>query len=90
MAYYLSEIIHYVLHPQNFLLFGIGLLIICTISFIDDIVDLSKKIRIFFHFVSVTLLMVFVNAFGMAFNFDKNLETPKINKHTSSWSILMG
>ncbi len=47
----------------NFWIFGAGLLIICTISFIDDVVDLSSKIRLIFHFISVTLLLYFLNAF---------------------------
>ena len=48
---------------QNELLFGIGLLLLCTISFLDDLYDLSSKIRIVFHFISVTLLLAFLNAF---------------------------
>ena len=47
----------------NFWLFGVGLLLICTISFIDDIIDLSSKIRLVFHFISVTLLLYFLNIF---------------------------
>ena len=47
----------------NFWIFGIGLLLICTISFIDDVVDLSSKIRLVFHSVSVTLLLYFLNVF---------------------------
>lgn len=47
----------------NFWFFGLGLLLICTISFVDDILDLSSKIRLVFHFVSVTLLLYFLNAF---------------------------
>ena len=47
----------------NFWIFGAGLLIICIISFIDDIIDLSSKIRLFFHFISVTLLLYSINAF---------------------------
>ncbi|QDP85853.1 glycosyltransferase family 4 protein [Chryseobacterium sp. SNU WT5] len=49
----------------NFWIFGAGLLLICMISFIDDIIDLSSKIRLLFHFVSVTLLLFFVNAFQL-------------------------
>ena len=49
--------------PQNFLIFGAGLLAISTISFIDDIIDLSSKIRLFFHFIAVTLLLFFLQAF---------------------------
>ena len=50
-----------ILSPQNYLIFGIGLLAICTISFIDDILDLSSKIRLVFHFLSVSLLLYFIN-----------------------------
>ena len=49
----------------QYLFFGIGLLSICTISFIDDIVDLSSKIRLVFHVISVTLLLYFLNAFQL-------------------------
>lgn len=49
---------------QNFLIFGLGLLVICAISFVDDILDLSRKIRLLFHFIAVTLLMIFLNAYG--------------------------
>ena len=49
----------------NFWLFGLGLLLICTISFIDDIIDLSSKIRLLFHFVSVSLLLYFLNLFHL-------------------------
>lgn len=49
--------------PFNYLTYGAGMLAICTISFIDDIVDLSSKIRLLVHFLSVTLLLLFLNAF---------------------------
>ena len=48
---------------QNELLFGIGLLLLCTISFLDDLYDLSSKIRIVFHIISVSFLLAFLNAF---------------------------
>ena len=51
--------------PQNYSIFGIGLLAICIISFIDDILDLSSKIRLVFHFISVSLLLYFINAFQL-------------------------
>ena len=47
----------------NYWIFGTGLLIICIISFVDDIIDLSSKIRLSFHFVSVTLLLYSINVF---------------------------
>ncbi|ACU08374.1 glycosyl transferase, family 4 [Flavobacteriaceae bacterium 3519-10] len=46
---------------HNFLMFGIGLLLICIISFIDDVTDLSSKIRLAFHVVVVTFLMLFLD-----------------------------
>lgn len=49
----------------HYLPFGIGLGVICTISFIDDIVDLSRMIRVLFHFISVSLLLYFLNAFEL-------------------------
>ena len=63
-----GKLVHLTLHNQvaenqNYLLFGIGLLLLCTISFLDDLYDLSSKIRIVFHFISVTLLLAFLNAF---------------------------
>ncbi|WP_417431775.1 MraY family glycosyltransferase [Halpernia sp.] len=54
---------------QDFLLnywqFGLGLFLISAISFIDDVMDLSNKIRILFHFISVGLLLYFINAFQL-------------------------
>ena len=63
-----GKLVHLPIHDQaaenhNYLLFGIGLLLLCTISFLDDLYDLSSKIRIVFHFISVTLLLAFLNAF---------------------------
>lgn len=49
----------------NFWIFGAGLLTICIISFIDDMMDLSTKIRLVFHFISVTLLLFFLNVFQL-------------------------
>ena len=49
----------------NFWIFGAGLLTICFISFVDDLMDLSTKIRLIFHFIAVTLLLFFLNAFQL-------------------------
>ena len=49
----------------NYGIFGLGLLLICTISFIDDVIDLSSKIRLVFHFVSVSLLLYFLQTFQL-------------------------
>ncbi|MCW3159866.1 MraY family glycosyltransferase [Chryseobacterium oryctis] len=50
---------------QNYWPFGLGLLAICTISFIDDIKTLSNKIRLSIHFISVVLLLYFTGAFDL-------------------------
>ncbi len=51
--------------PINYWLFGLGLLVISIISFIDDVMMLSPRVRIVFHFLCVTLLMFAVNAFSL-------------------------
>lgn len=45
--------------------FGLGLLAICTISFIDDVRTLSNKIRLAVHLISVILLLYFTGAFTL-------------------------
>lgn len=57
-------IIAIILYPQYWLA-GTGLFLIGTISFIDDRVTLSNKIRLLIHFIAVTLLFVFLNVFSM-------------------------
>ena len=46
--------------PKEYWAFGLGLLILSVISFLDDILDLSTKLRLFFHFISVSLLIYFL------------------------------
>ena len=63
-----SKLVPLPLHDQaaenhNELIFGVGLLLLCTISFLDDLYDLSSKIRIVFHIISVSFLLAFLNAF---------------------------
>lgn len=70
IAFILLVIYELLFHKnQDFLLnywqFGLGLLIISSISFIDDLMDLSSKIRLLFHFISVSLLLYFINAFQL-------------------------
>ncbi|MCT2564642.1 MraY family glycosyltransferase [Chryseobacterium herbae] len=50
---------------QNYWAFGLGLLAICTISFVDDVRTLSNKIRLSVHLVSVVLLLYFTGAFAL-------------------------
>ncbi len=49
----------------NYWIFGLGLIIISIISFIDDIMMLSPRIRIIFHFLAVSLLLYSINAFSL-------------------------
>lgn len=51
--------------PFNYFIFGLGVLAISFISFLDDILDLSSKIRLLFHFISVTLLIYFLGLFTL-------------------------
>lgn len=50
---------------QNYWSFGVGLLALCTISFIDDVKTLSNKIRLSVHLISVALLLYFTGAFAL-------------------------
>lgn len=55
----LDEAIH------NYWSFGLGLLAICAISFIDDVKTLSNRIRLSVHLISVILLLYFTGAFNL-------------------------
>lgn len=50
---------------DNYWSFGLGLLAICTVSFIDDIKTLSNRIRLSIHLISVILLLYFTGAFSL-------------------------
>lgn len=41
----------------------LGLVTIGVISFIDDLINLSRKVRIFFHFIAVTFLFAYFKMF---------------------------
>ena len=51
----------------NYPYFLLGLLLISFISFLDDIRELSNKIRIIFHLIAVALLFLQVGMFSFAF-----------------------
>lgn len=51
--------------PNQFWIFFVGFFLISAISFLDDIIDLSAKIRLLFHFISVSFLLYFVDAFEL-------------------------
>lgn len=56
---------HYHTTAEVYWPFGLGLIAICLVSFIDDIKTLSGKIRISVHFVSVCLLLYFTKTFSL-------------------------
>lgn len=49
--------------PHHFWIFFVGFFTISAISFLDDIIDLSPKVRLFFHFTSVSFLLYYIQAF---------------------------
>jgi len=52
-----------ILHPQYWLVSS-GLMVIGIISFLDDILTLSTKVRLIFHFAAVTLSFFYLGMFG--------------------------
>ncbi|SRR5260221_5869136 len=52
-----------ILHPDYWLPL-LGVLIIGTISFIDDILTLSSRLRLLFHLIAVAILFVYLNVFN--------------------------
>ncbi|WEK19686.1 MAG: glycosyltransferase family 4 protein [Candidatus Pedobacter colombiensis] len=62
IIYVFAGLLAVILHTE-FWLPVLGMLLIGTISFIDDRISLSNKIRFFFHLTAVTLLFIFLNIF---------------------------
>lgn len=60
-----QNIIGVELSTKKYLFFGLGLLCVSVISFIDDIRDLSTKVRLLFHFIGVSLLLYSIDAFAL-------------------------
>lgn len=61
--YYVNPEFQYIIFPKTYIIFGVGLVSLSAISFLDDILDLSSKIRLAFHFLAVTLLIYFLGLF---------------------------
>jgi UDP-N-acetylmuramyl pentapeptide phosphotransferase/UDP-N-acetylglucosamine-1-phosphate transferase len=55
-----------IMHPQYWVP-GLGMLMISIISFIDDRITLSSKIRVIVHIAAVTLMFMYLNIFAMPF-----------------------
>lgn len=62
VIYLFAALVSVILHNESWLPV-MGMLIIGTISFIDDRISVSNKIRLFFHLMAVTLLFFFLNVF---------------------------
>lgn len=63
VAFIIFGLFNFNLVIEEYWSFGLGLLAICTISFIDDVKTLSNKIRLSVHLISVILLLYFTGAF---------------------------
>ncbi len=62
VIYIFAALCGVVLHPEYWVPI-LGIFTIGIISFIDDRITLSSRIRIIFHLIAVTLLFVFLNVF---------------------------
>jgi len=64
IIYLFGALVAVIMHNE-FWLPIFGMLIIGTISFVDDRISLSNKIRLFFHLTAVSLLFIFLNVFQL-------------------------
>lgn len=62
IIYLFAALVGLVIHPE-FWIPILGLFIIGIISFVDDRISLSGKIRLIFHLAAVSLLFIFLNIF---------------------------
>lgn len=62
IVFLFASVIGFILHPEFWILMA-GMLIIGIISFIDDRITLSGRIRILFHLIAVTLLFISLDMF---------------------------
>lgn len=65
IAFIIFSIFNYKEAMEMYWSFGLGLIAICLVSFIDDVRTLSGKIRITVHFISVALLLNFTETFSL-------------------------
>lgn len=64
VIYLFAALIALIMHPE-FWMPILGLFIIGTISFADDRITLSGKVRILFHLAAVTLLFIYLGVFQL-------------------------
>ncbi|WP_312906061.1 UDP-GlcNAc--UDP-phosphate GlcNAc-1-phosphate transferase [Sphingobacterium multivorum] len=68
IVFYFAALIFFIVHKQ-YPWFFLGLTLITIISFIDDIMTLSNKIRLLIHFSSVLLMAYQLELFGMSWHY---------------------
>ncbi len=64
IIFLVAAIVVVMLHPEYWI-FVLGMLTIGVISFLDDRITLSNKIRLFVHLIAVTLLFLSLNIFQL-------------------------
>src|SRR5690606_12525592 len=65
IMFYIAAAIKFITSAFEFPWFFVGLTSMAVISFVDDVVSLSNKIRIFVHFAAVILIAVQLHVFSM-------------------------
>jgi UDP-N-acetylmuramyl pentapeptide phosphotransferase/UDP-N-acetylglucosamine-1-phosphate transferase len=65
IIFWFSALLYFVQHFQNNYFFFIGLTLVSLVSFWDDIQNLSNKIRISVHFISITLIFYDLGLFNL-------------------------
>lgn len=69
IIFYFSVVIYFILSGFQYPWFFIGLTMMTTVSFLDDIFTLSNRIRLIFHFSSVLLMAYQLELFDMPWYF---------------------
>ena len=65
VIFYIAALLYFILSGFPYPWFFLGLTLMAVVSFIDDIVTLSNKIRLFIHFASVLLMAYQLDVFEM-------------------------
>lgn len=65
IIFWFSSLLYFVQHFQNNYFFFTGITLVSLVSFWDDIQNLSNKIRISVHFISITLIFYDLELFNL-------------------------
>lgn len=69
IIFYFAALIYFIWSGFNYPWFFLGLTLMSTVSFLDDIFTLSNRIRLIVHFTSVLLMTYELNVFEMPWYF---------------------